>query len=149
MDKIYVQEYGLVIKLLFLKDSSILCYTSSFSIFLHYVFFDPFLMEDLSHYIEFSKSSSSYSCSPSNPTFKYASYQVSSLAPCERQWLRPLFRGLLHINAAREVAAVHLMRWWQLFPQIFLCPYPLRTCLKYILIVRVSWKVGQVTWVLA
>ena len=24
-----------------------------------------------------------------------------------------LFRGLLHINAARKVVAVHLMRWWQ------------------------------------
>ena len=84
MDEIYVREDGLVIKLLFLKDSSTLCYSSSFSIFLHYVFFDPFLMEDLSHYIEFSKSSPSYSCSPSDPTFKYASYQASSLAPYER-----------------------------------------------------------------
>ena len=26
-----------------------------------------------------------------------------------------LFKGLLHINAARKVAAVHLMWWWQLF----------------------------------
>ena len=25
-----------------------------------------------------------------------------------------LFRSLLHINTARKVAAVHLMRWWQL-----------------------------------
>ena len=30
-----------------------------------------------------------------------------------------LFRGLLHINAAREVAAMHLMRWQQpLLPDI-------------------------------
>ena len=30
-----------------------------------------------------------------------------------------LFRGLFHINAARKVAAVHLMRWWQpLLPDI-------------------------------
>ena len=25
-----------------------------------------------------------------------------------------LFRGILHINAVRKVAAVYLMRWWQL-----------------------------------
>ena len=145
----YVRGDSLVIKLLFLKDSSTLCYSSSFSILLHYVFSHPILMEGLSHYIEFSKLSTSYSCSPSNPTLKYVSYQASSLTLCERQWLRPLFKGLLHINAVRKVAAVHLMQWWQLFPQIFLYPYPLRTCLKYILIVGVSWKVAQVTQVLA
>ena len=80
----YVQGDGLVIKLLFLKDSSILYYSSSFSILLNYVFSHPILIEGLSHYIEFSKLSTSYSCSPSDPTFKYASYQASSLAPCER-----------------------------------------------------------------
>ena len=145
----YVREDGLAIKLLFLKDSSTLCYSSSFSTLLHYVFSDPLLMEGLSHYIEFSKSSPLYSCSPSNPALNYVSYQAPSLVLCERQWLRPLFRGLLHINAARKVAAVHLMRWWQFFPQIFLYPYPLRMCLKSILIVGVSWKVAQVTRVLA
>ena len=103
-------------------------------------------MEGLSHFIEFSKSSPSYSCSSPNPALKYMSYQASSLALCERQWLRTLFRGLLHINAARKVAAVHLMRWWQLSPEIFLYPYLLRTCLKSILIVGVSWKITQVTW---
>ena len=30
-----------------------------------------------------------------------------------------LFRGLLHINAARKVVAVHLMRWWQLSLRYF------------------------------
>ena len=90
-------------------------------------FSNPLLMEGLSHYIEFFKSSPSYICSSSNPALKYVSYQAFSLALCERQQLRPLFRGLLHINAARKVAAVHLMRWWQLFPQIFLYPYPIRT----------------------
>ena len=59
-----------------------------------------------------------------------------------------MFRGILHINAARKVVAVHLMRWWQLFPKIFLYPYPLRTCLNSILIVGVSWKIAQVTWML-
>ena len=118
----YVRGDSLITKLLFLKDSSTLCYSSS---------------------------PSSYSCSSSNPTLKYVSYQASSLALCERQWLRPLFRGLLYINAARNVAAVHLMWWWQLFPKIFLYPYPLRMCLKSILIVGVSWKIAQVTWMLA
>ena len=46
---------------------------------------------------------------------------------------------------ATTTAAVHLMRWWQLFPKIFLHPYLLRTCLKSILIVGVSWKITQVT----
>ena len=144
MDEMYVQGDSLIIKLLFLKDSSTLCYSSSLSIFLHR-FSDPPLTECLSHYIEISKSSPSYSCSSSNPALKYVSYQASSLALCERQWLRTLFRGLLHINVARKVAAVHLMRWWQLFPKIFMYPYRLRTCLKSILIVGVSWKITQVT----
>ena len=144
MDEMYVLGDGLIIKLLFLKDCSTLYYSSSLSIFLHR-FSDPPLMECLSHYIEFSKSSSLYNCSLSNPALKYVSYQASYLALCERQWLRTLFRGLLHINAARKVAAVHLMRWWQLFPKIFLYLYFLRTCLKSILIVRVSQKITQVT----
>ena len=137
----YVQGDSLTIKLLFLKDNSTLCYRSFLYVLLHYLFLDPFLMEDFSHYIDFSKSSPSYSCSSSNPALKYVSYQASSLVLCERQWLKPLFRGLLHINAARKVAAMHLMRRWQLFPKIFLYPYPLRTCLKFILIVGVSWKI--------
>ena len=148
MDGMYVRGDSLIIKLLFLKDSSTLCYSSSLSLLLH-CFSDPLLMEGLSHYIEFSKSSPSYSCSSSNPALKYVSYQASSLALCERQWLRLLFKGLLHINAARKVAAVHFMRWWQLFFKIFLYPYPLRTCLKSILIVEVSWKIAQVTRMLA
>ena len=121
-----------------------------FSFYSHLLCFsDPLLMEGLSHYIEFSKLSPSYIYSSSNSVLKYVSYQASSLAFCERQWLRPLFRGLLQINAAKKVATVHLMRWWQLFPKIFLYPYPLRTCLKSILIVGVSWKIAQVTWLLA
>ena len=140
MDGMYVRGDSLIIKLLFLKDSSILCYNSSLSIFLP-CFSDPHLMEGLSHYIEFSKSSPSYSCSSSNFALKYVSYQASSLAFCERQWLRTLFRGLFHINAARKAAAVHLMQWWQLFPKIFMYPYLLHTCLKSILIVGISWKI--------
>ena len=140
----YVRGVSLVIKWLFIKDSSLLCYNGFLFLFLHY-FFDPSLMEGLSPYIEFSKPFPSYTCSSSNPALKYVSYQASSLALCERQWLRTLFRGLLHINVARKVAAVHLMRWWQLFPKIFMYPYRLRMCLKSILIVGVSWKITQVT----
>ena len=83
MDGMYVREDSLIIKLLFLKDSSILYYSSSLSIFLH-CFSDPPLMEGLLHYIEFSKSSPLYSCSSSNPALKYVSYQASFLALCER-----------------------------------------------------------------
>ena len=143
MDGICVRGVILIIKLLFLEDSSSLCYSNSLSILLHY-FSDPSLMEGLSHYIEFSKPPS-YSCSSSNPALKYVSYQASSLALCEWLWLKTLFRGLLHINVARKVAAVHLMWWWQFFPKIFLYPYLLCTCLKSILIVGVSWKITQVT----
>ena len=39
-DGMYIQEDSLIIKLLFLKDSSTLCYSSSLSIFLHR-FSDP------------------------------------------------------------------------------------------------------------
>ena len=109
----YVRGVNLMIKWLFLEDSSLLCYSNSLSIFLHY-FSDPPLIEGLSHYIEFSKPFPSYTCSSSNPTLKYVSYQASSLTLCERQWLRTLFRGLLHINATRKVIAMHLMWWWQL-----------------------------------
>ena len=43
-----------------------------------------------------------------------------------------LFRGLLHINAARKVAAVHLMWWWQLFLRYF-CVFFLFMCLGDVL----------------
>ena len=33
-----------------------------------------------------------------------------------------LFKGLLHINAARKAATVHLMRWQQLYLRYFLVP---------------------------
>ena len=140
----YVRGVDFMIKWLFLLDSSLLCYSNSLSISLPY-FSNPLLMEGLSHYIEFLKPFSSYTCSSSNPALKYVSCQASSLAFCKRQWLGILFRGLLHINAVRKVAAVHLMRWQQLFPKIFLYPYRLRTCLKSIFIVEVSWKITQIT----
>ena len=83
MDGMYIRGVSLIIKLLFLEDSSSLCYNNSFFILLHY-FFDPLLMEGLSHYIECSKPSPTYSCSSSNPALKYVSYQASSLTLCER-----------------------------------------------------------------
>ena len=83
MDEMYARGDSLIIKLLFLKDSSALCYSSSLSIFL-YRFSDLHLMKGLSHYIEFSKSSSSYNCSSSNPALKYVSYKASFLTLCER-----------------------------------------------------------------
>ena len=144
MDGMYVRGVGFMIKQLFLDDGSLLCYSNSLFTFIHY-FSDPYLMEDLSHYIESSKSFPSYTCSSSNPAFKYVSYRASSMALCERQWLKTLFKGLLHINAARKAAAVHLIRWWQLFPKIFLYSYHLRTCLKSIFIVGIFWKITQVT----
>ena len=144
IDGVYVRGVSLIIKLLFLEVSSSPCYNNSPPIFL-FSFSDPSLMEDLSHYIEYSKPFPSYTCSSSNPALKYVSYRASSLALYERQWLKTLFRGFLHINAARKAAVVHIMWWWQLFPKIFLYPYHLRTRLKFILIVVVSWKITQIT----
>ena len=63
---------------------------------------------------------------------------------CGRQQLKVLFRGFLHINAARKAAVVHLMRWQQFFPQIFSCSYPFPVHLKSIFTVGASWKVTQV-----
>ena len=140
----YVWGVSLMVKLLFLEVSSSPCYSNSLPIFLC-SFSDPYLMEGLSHYIEFSKPFPSYTCSSFNPALKFVSYRASSLALCERYWLKILFRGLLHINAARKATAMYLMRWWQLFPKIFLYPYHLRTRLKSIFIVETAWKITQVT----
>ena len=60
-----------------------------------------------------------------------------------RQQLKVLFRGLLHINTARKATVMHLMRWWQLFSQIFLCSYSFPVYLKFIFTAGVSWKVIQ------
>ena len=38
---------------------------------------------------------------------------------------------------------MHLMRWQQLFPQIFLCSYPFRVHLQSIFVAGASWKVDQ------
>ena len=82
MDGMYVQGVSLMIKWLFIEDSSLLCYNGFLSLFLHY-FFDPSLMEGLSHYIKFSKPFPSYTCLSSNLALKYVFYHASSLALCE------------------------------------------------------------------
>ena len=38
---------------------------------------------------------------------------------------------------------MHLMRWQQFFPQIFLCSYPFPVHLKSIFVAETSWKVVQ------
>ena len=143
-DGVYVRGVSLMVKLLFLEVSSSPYYSNFLLIFLC-SFSYPYLMEGLSYYIEFSKPFPSYTCSSSNLALKYVSYRASSLALYERQQLKTLFRGLLHINAARKAAVVHLMQWWQLFSKIFLYPYHLHTRLKFIFIVGISWKITQVT----
>ena len=57
--------------------------------------------------------------------------------------MKVLFRGLLHINAVRKAAVVHLMRWWQFFSKIFLCSYPFPVHLKSIFTAGASWKVAK------
>ena len=84
MDEMYIRGDSLVIKLLFMKDNSTQCYSSFFLCSSLLSFFNPPLMEGLSHYIELSKLSPLYSCSSFNPALKYVSYQASSLALYER-----------------------------------------------------------------
>ena len=70
-------------------------------------------MEGLSRYIAPFGSSWLYTCSSSEPLLECLSHQTPSLAFL---WVvvakAALFRGLLHINAARKVVVMHLM-WWQ------------------------------------
>ena len=78
----------LLFKSLFLKDSSTFTATVILSLFSSNVFFDPFLMEGLSHYIHFFRSSPSYTYSSSKPILEYMSYQAFSLTFYEWWWLR-------------------------------------------------------------
>ena len=129
---------------LFLKVSSSLCYNNFLFISLCKYFSDPSLMEGFLHYIVPSNPFPSSTCLSSNPTLKYLSYSADFLVFCGRQWLKTLFRGLLHINAARKTAVVHLMRWQQLFPKIFPCSYHFFSPLKSILVAGTSQKLTQV-----
>ena len=84
MDEMQVQGDELIIKSLFLKDSSMFSAIVVFFLFSSTVFFlPPLLKKDLSHYINFFRSSSLYICSSSNPALEYVSYQASFLALCE------------------------------------------------------------------
>ena len=130
--------------LLFLEVSSSLCYSNSLPIFLCQSFSNPPLMDGFPHYIVPLNPFPSSTYLSSNPALKYLSYRAAFLVFCERQWLKSLFRGLLHINAARKAAAVHLMRWQQLFPKIFPCSYHFLTHLKSIFVAGISWKITQV-----
>ena len=148
MDGVYVRGVSLMIKLLFLEVSSLLCYSNSLSII-------SLLIFSISSYGGFLT--------------LYSLFQAISIVhlfiiqPCTQLsvllsifsgflWtvvLKILFRGLLHINAVRKAAAVHLMWWWQLFPKIFLYPYHFLTRLKSIFIVGISWKINQVNRMIA
>ena len=101
----------LLFKSLLLKDSSTFIATVILFLFSSTVSFRSLPYGGSFTLYIFFRSSLLYTCSPSKPILEYMSYQASFLALCERWWLRPLFRGLLHINAARKVTAVHLMQW--------------------------------------
>ena len=72
-------------------------------------------MEGLSHYIVPFWSFWPYTCSSSKPSLEYLSHQRTFFGFL---WVVvakvALFRGLLHINAVKKVAVMHLMRWQQL-----------------------------------
>ena len=53
-----------------------------------------------------------------------------------------LFRCLLHINAARKVVTVHLMRWQQLFLRSFGLSSLFFKSIEHVLLSWASWKVS-------
>ena len=61
----------LLFQTLFLKDSSTFTATIILFLFFSLVFFNPIFMEGLSHYINFFRSSPSYTCSSSKPILEY------------------------------------------------------------------------------
>ena len=78
-----VRRGELLFQSLFIKDGSTFLAKVILSLFFPLVFFVPPLMEGLSHYINFFRSSPSYTCSSSKPILEYVSYQASSLILCE------------------------------------------------------------------
>jgi len=72
------------------------------------------------HYIGSSWSSGPYTCWSPGSLLEYPFHQTPLSVFCELRQLRQhCSGGLLHINAARKVVAVHLMWWWQLFLRYF------------------------------
>ena len=103
---------------------------------------DPFLMEGLSHYIVLSEPSWSHTCWSSKPLFEYLSHQTPLFGfLCVVVAKAALFRGLLHINAARVLVLEHLMWRQQLFLKLLYRHAPV--CLLAILIsfFKVLWKI--------
>ena len=100
-------------------------------------------MEVFSHYIVPSDLFPSSTCPSSHLSPRIYPVKQIFIVFYGRQQLKVLFRGLLHINAAKKAAVVHLMWWWQLFSQIFLCSYPFPVHSKSIFTVGASWKVAQ------
>ena len=82
MDGMYVRGDNLIIKLLFLKDSSTVCYSSSLSILLH-CFSDPPLYGGPFTLYKVFQVISIVQLFIINLALKYVSYQASSLALCE------------------------------------------------------------------
>ena len=130
--------------LLFQMVCSSQCYSESCSTFFLCIFSIPFLWR----FFSLIQSPPIHFHCPfvHHPTLYLSIYHVEQifLVFCGRQQLKVLFRCLLHINAARKAALVHLMRWQQFFPQIFPCSYPFPVHLKSIFIAGVSQKVTQV-----
>ena len=124
-----------------LKVSSSSCYNNSLPIFMCQYFFDSPLME-VSPIIQ-SPPIHFHRPLVYHPTLHLSICPIEQLF-CEQQWLKTLFKGLLHINAVRKAAVVHLMRWQQLFPKIFPCSYPFLAHLKSIFVAGISWKFTQV-----
>ena len=83
------------------------------------IFFDPLLMEALLYYIVLLYSIPPSTCLLSSLVLEFLSpfpqlFDFLGVIVVETTVQRsspPLFRGLLHINAARKAAVMHLMRW--------------------------------------
>ena len=112
IDEMFVQGDELLFKSLFLKDSPTFSATVIIFLLSSTVFSDALLIGGSSHYIVFFQiiltvhllfiRTFTQVHVPLDIFFGFLYTGVVEIA---------LFRGLLHINAARKVAAVHLMRW--------------------------------------
>ena len=146
----FVRGDELPFKSLFLKDSITFSAIITLILLSSTVFSNPPLMGGSSHYIVFFQIILIV-----NLLFIRTFTQVHGPSGIFSGFLYTVvveiaqFRGSLHINAARKVTAMHLMRWQQHFFQIFLHSYLLRTCLRFVLVVGHFWKVTQVTYLLA